>query len=464
MNKFILDKKKKYLVLGFGISGKACANFMLSMGYLVGVADSRNDDTILKSILESSLSYSLVGKHLGSFSYSALSEYDAIIISPGIDLRHPDLVKFAIDKPIVSDIEVFAHFLAGRSKVIAITGSNGKSTVSTLMHECVLASGYSSVLAGNIGISPFENLDLNNLSDVYVLELSSFQLQSINYLECHAGLVLNISEDHLDRHGSLKEYAETKYKVYNFSRHAVINLDDKFSYPKKINNIVESVISFGSSVGDFHLKYKSNNSIALCYKDRELILSDSLKVFGEHNLKNVLAVLSLSYCLELPFKRIIPTICGFKGLEHRCQYVAEIDGITWINDSKGTNVGATLSALNGLSIGKSDKKIVLLLGGISKGADLSPLLDLVLKVRAVVCFGEAKQTINSLFTKFVPVKEVNSMEEACLAAKSFAIAGDTVLLSPACASFDMFANFKHRGETFSNAVKLVNKNYASTQV
>jgi UDP-N-acetylmuramoylalanine--D-glutamate ligase len=343
-------------------------------------------------------------------------------------------------------VEIFARLAA--APIAAITGSNGKSTVTALLGQMVSDAGKQVQVGGNIG-TPVLDLLAEPVPDCYVLELSSFQLETTRSLAAQAAVVLNVSPDHLDRYDDLAHYAACKQVVYHNAAVSVVNRDD--ATVMAMAQGAAQVLSFGLDVPAENQfgRIQHNNETWLARGSEPLLPVSRLRMVGEHNQANALAALALGEALDLPMDSMLDTVQHFAGLPHRTQWVAELNGVAWYNDSKGTNVGATLSALKGLP-----GPLVLIAGGQGKGADFTSLRAAVAdKVRAVVLVGEDAQQIALALHDAVPVVFANSMEDAVQQAQQLARPGDAVLLSPACASFDMFNGFEHRGEVFFAAVK-----------
>jgi UDP-N-acetylmuramoylalanine--D-glutamate ligase len=435
------------LVVGLGKTGLSVVRYLRALGEAVIVVDSRDIPPGLNVLRRD---YSDVELHTGRFDVSLFVNARRIIVSPGVALAEPALVaakKKNIE--IIGDIDLFAHEV--KAPVVGITGSNGKSTVTTLLALMAKQAGLNSVASGNIGLPVLDSLDDD--IGLYVLELSSFQLETLQCLPMKAAVVLNISADHLDRYESVSAYAMSKQVIYENADILVINKDDALA-----GNITTAKKSTdpGKQLR-FTLKSPDENEFglcggkpeSLCFGARKLIEVDDLKIKGTHNLQNALAALALGYAIGLPMHDMLAALKEFSGLRHRTQFVAKINGVNWINDSKATNVGAAIAALVGLP-----GKHVLIAGGIAKGADFSELTDVVNQhCRAVVLFGKDADSIESVMPEGLVVKRVADMSSAVAAAESLAQPGDNVLLAPACASFDMFENFEQRGDAFIVSVE-----------
>lgn len=381
----------------------------------------------------------------GALAVEALDGIDQLIVSPGVDLREPLLVA-AREKglPVCGDIEWFAR--CANAPVVAITGSNGKSTVTAWLAEVARAAGEQVAVGGNFG-TPALDLLAEDVS-LYVLELSSFQLELTERLECVAATVLNISPDHIDRHGSLQQYAGAKARIFRTAATAVINADD--TVVAAMDTGAAHVERFGQTAGsDYTLITDDQGNDWLARGETPWLACSRLALRGRHNHYNALAVWALAEAAGLGTASIETGLGQFAGLPHRCQWVACIDGVDWVNDSKGTNLGALLASLAGMQ-----GPVVLLAGGQTKGADFTPLADAAAdKVRAVIVFGEDAAIIAAVLANRVTVHRVGGLAAAVTTAAGLAEAGDTVLLSPGCASLDQFSNYAERGDAFMAAVQ-----------
>jgi UDP-N-acetylmuramoylalanine--D-glutamate ligase len=345
---------------------------------------------------------------------------------------------------ISGDIDLFAHEVS--APVVGITGSNGKSTVTTLLAAMANEAGVNAVAGGNIGLPVLDLLAAPQ--DLYVLELSSFQLESLHRLPMKAAVVLNVSADHMDRYADLNSYAASKQAIYDDAEIAVLNRDDPLA--GRLNTRQTNVIGFTldkPQAGDFGV-CSHDGEDWLCRDDEQLIAVAEIGIRGAHNVANALAALAIGTGLGLPRAAMLKTLKNFPGLPHRTQWVAQHNGINWYNDSKGTNVGATLAAIEGLP-----GTHVLIAGGQGKGADFSALRMAAMRLRALVLIGEDADRIEQALHGVVALVRAKDMAEAVRLAAKYAQPGDNVLLSPACASFDMFNGFEHRGEVFMQTVR-----------
>ena len=394
--------------------------------------------------------------HTGAFTEAAFKDAEVIVISPGVPKAEP-LVQDAMRRgvPVVGDVELFAQFKPASAKVIAITGANGKSTVTTLVGEMCKAAGLKTVVAGNIGLPVLDTLN-GDVPDIYVLELSSFQLETTNTLNADAATVLNISEDHMDRYQGLEDYAQAKARIFAGNGVQVLNRQDAWSMGMAIQN--RPLVTFGLDEADaennYGLKHQADKTLLMRGKEA-LLDAQLMKIAGLHNAANALAAMALCEAVGIPSSAMLKALREFKGLPHRVEWVADIANVAFYDDSKGTNVGATYAALQGLVSPNSARKIVLIAGGDGKGQDFSPLREIVkTNARAVVLIGrDAPQIKAALAESGVEILNASSLENAVDQAYQVAVKGDAVLLSPACASFDMFRNYVHRAEVFVSSVK-----------
>ena len=440
------------LILGLGDSGLAAARWLARRG-----ADLRVADTSAAPVNLPRLQQALpeVAVTTGEFVEADFLWADRIIISPGVPLAH-NLIQAAMRRGIAvwGDVELFAQALLPTARVIAITGSNGNSTVTSMVAAMCSAAGKKTVMAGNIGLPVLDALDDYPETEVFVLELSSFQLETTYTLNPVAATVLNISEDHLDRYASLDAYAATKARIFEVGGVQVLNRDDARSMAMARKD--RSVLTFGLNAGQSDDDFGISGGY-LCRGKHKLMPVSELPLAGLHNAANALAALALCQAMGLPEAPLLGALRQFRGLPHRVEWVATVAGISFYDDSKGTNVGATEAALKGM-----DKPVVLIVGGDGKGQDFTPLAAAVKQsARAVVQIGRDGGLIAAAIAPAeVPVLRAESMEQAVELAYAQAQPGDAVLLSPACASFDMFKNYAHRAEVFIAAVKLIERGAA----
>ena len=433
------------LVVGLGVTGLSVVRFLHKQQKNIVVVDSRNAPPGLEELNNE---FPDVAVCLGKFDEALFMGAQQIIVSPGVALKEPVIehaVKQGVD--VIGDIELFAQKIS--VPVIAVTGSNGKSTVISLLGEMARDAGINAVVGGNIGVPALEVINLH--ADLYILELSSFQLESLHSLKPVAAAVLNVSPDHMDRYESYEEYVETKKRIYDSCKVAIINRDDNSVVKMESgHNFVSGFTLNEPAHGDFGLR-EFEGKAWLCKGGKKLIAADELKMTGTHNLANALAALALGEAANIAMSDMLNTLKKFTGLKHRTQWVTEKDHVTWVNDSKGTNVGATLAAITGI---KAKNKLVLIAGGIAKDADFSPLRKAVCEnVRTVVLIGKDAVKIEQALQACVPVFYAKDMQDAVHIAADLSHPGDSVLLSPACASFDMFDSYEHRGDVFIQSIK-----------
>lgn len=430
------------IVIGLGITGGSVARYLHQLGLVFTVIDSRDNPPLLTAIKQQCPNATLL---TGGFHSEVLTSASHLIVSPGIALIEPSLQQAINNGAIVlSDIDLFA--CATNKPIIAITGSNGKSTVTTMVGDMARADNKIVGVGGNLGTPVLDLLDDTN--DLYVLELSSFQLERTSLLNATAATVLNISADHFDRHGDIKEYAEEKQKVFRGDGVMVLNNDDKIVTTMRDNS--RNTLSFSiqqHNKADFYLS-KYNNIDYLTHNNRLLMPLSALPLEGKHNAANALAALALGFSLGLNTDAMCAALKQFQGLAHRMNKVAVINTVNWINDSKATNIGATIAALAGYTT-----PVILLAGGDAKGADMTELTPVVKeKCKAVVLMGKDAVLIEQALNNNVPCYHAENMQEAVYIAAHLAKAGDTVLLSPACASLDQYKSYADRGEQFKQAV------------
>ncbi len=440
-----------YLIAGLGKTGHSIARYLRRRNKPFAVFDTRASPA---GLTEFKAEFPSVDVYFGNLPVELYQQLIGIISSPGVALDHPVMQKAStMNIPIFGDIECLAREV--QAPVIAITGTNGKSTVTTLVGEMVKAAGLSVAVAGNIGAPVLDLLDDGVHYDLWVLELSSFQLDLTQSLAPLAATILNVTPDHLDRHHSLVAYRQAKQRVYHQARLLLYNREDRLTLPV-MNDLATRAhtSSFGLNTpdkDDWGL-ITENQINYLAYGTEKLMPVDALRIKGRHNWANALAACALASAAGITFPHMIDVLQCFTGLNHRIQWVRTLDGVDWINDSKGTNIGATISAILGIG-GSMQGKIVLIAGGQGKGADFSELRAPMAEYgRSMVLIGEDASKIAQALADSVHVLRAPSLEEAVNLARSEARLGDVVLLSPACASLDMFRDFNHRGEVFTSAV------------
>lgn len=433
-----LHNKQKIVILGLGMTGLSCVDYCLQLGVIPAVVDTRAEPPGKDKLPEH------VPLYAGEIPQTLLNQADLIIASPGIALASPALAQAAANGvEIIGDIELFAR--AVQKPVIAITGSNGKSTVTSLVGEMALQAGIKVGVGGNIGVPALSLLEQD--CDLYVLELSSFQLETTYSLKPYVATVLNVSEDHMDRYDSFAAYRQAKMSIYHNATHVLVNRDDPLTFPETTS---ANIVSFGTDAeADYGLK-PSSVGYELTKGEQTLLCSDELRLSGLHNLANVLAALAIADLAGIEREAAINAAKQYQGLAHRCEFIKQVNGVRWINDSKATNVGATLAAIDGLAP-VIQGQLHLIAGGDGKGGDFSPLAPAFAeRIASVVCFGQDKAEIARLHDKCVIVDNLDAAVAHCA---NLAQAGDWVLLSPACASLDMYPNYMARGDHFRQLVE-----------
>lgn len=426
---------KKALIVGLGKTGLSCARYLQAQGWSFDFADSREAPTMAEQVAQL---FPNADRLLGAFSEAMLDGVDMLVLSPGVDPRDPVIQQaYAQGMDVVGDIELFARAVS--APVIAITGSNGKSTVTELVGAMAKAAGLNVAVGGNLGTPALELL--SDTTELYVMELSSFQLETMQSLKPAAAVVLNISEDHMDRYDSYADYIAAKSVIYKQAAVSLVNLDDA---------VVAAMNVDGQRVG-FSVKMDADYSLAV---DQLKVTGDvvlpvaDLKVQGSHNYANALAALALADAVNISREASLKALLDFSGLAHRTQWIAEHGGVTYINDSKATNVGATAAAIEGIA-----QTQVLIAGGVGKDQDFAPLAEVLRnKVRHTVLMGRDADRLEMAIADSCANSYAKDMQDAVAQASAKAEQGDVVLLSPACASFDMYSGFEARGNDFVNCV------------
>ena len=472
---------KKVMIVGLGASGEACARFLLKRDYEVIATDTRENPPKL-ALLKDLPGFCFVPM---SQAKEALYEAQALIMSPGISPFFSEAAPLVMQAQgagidVIGEIEVFARALAQLKaergydpKIIGITGTNGKTTTTVLTSLMCKAAGLLTCAAGNIGPNAVTELDkaleADQLPDVWVLELSSFQLQTTHTLQCDAATILNITQDHLDWHGGQEAYAAAKARIFADKTVRVLNRDDALTMAYAQG----SWCSFGADeperVNDWGLAVSDGLTWLTCQQDDSIRLSSrttlenactqllmpqqALLIKGRHNAMNALAALALTQACGIDLSSCLRALSTYAGEAHRVQYVMSVKGVDYIDDSKGTNVGATVAALQGL--GAEGKKMVVILGGDGKGQDFAPIAQAMSEyARAALTIGKDGEAIaQALAQSGIVVKKQETLEEAVITASQLAHEGDIVLLSPACASWDMFRDYAHRSQVFIDTVK-----------
>jgi len=445
VNRNLIASSDMPVIIGLGSTGLSCARYFHRRGIPFSIVDSRAEPPGLAALLAECPEADIT---LGDIPPQRLLNAGRLVVSPGIGLDHP-AVAAAIEQgiPVCGDIDLFCA--EARAPVVGITGSNGKSTVTELLGRMALRAGKRTAVGGNLGTPALDLLD--DGVELYVLELSSFQLERCGDLSLSVACVLNLSADHMDRHGSMPEYHRAKHRIFRSCKAVVFNRDDALSRPLQADAV--PAWSFGLGRPDLQgfglLERDGKNWLALGLEP--LMPVADLALVGRHNVANALAALAMGHALGLSQESMLEELREFSGLPHRCQPIAEIGGVRYINDSKATNPGATRAALEGLAM---DYPLVLIAGGQGKGADFTELCDAIAaSCKAVVLIGEDAPLFAALLDDRLPIVRAESMSAAVMAAAALATEGDVVLLSPACASFDMFRNFADRGDVFAASVQ-----------
>lgn len=419
-------QNKIVTIIGLGTTGLSCVDFFQKKNANIQVIDTRTnpagEDKLAKEI----------PLHTGGLKREWLLNSDLIVISPGLALATPEIQEaIAAGVEVVGDVELFCR--EAKAPIIAITGSNGKSTVTTLTTEMAKQAGLKVVMGGNIGV-PVLSL-LADDYELFVLELSSFQLETTYSLKAKAATILNISEDHMDRYDSIADYRAAKLRIYDNAEHIIVNGEDAQTYPEQA---VKNLQRFAEHNAEYTMRHG-----VLYSGDTAIINTNQMLISGRHNEMNALAAMALAEAANVPREGIVKALQVYGGLPHRFQAVATNDGVRWVNDSKATNVGSTVAALNGLTVAGT---LYLLLGGDGKAADFSELKPLINKPNIICyCFGQDGEALAALSEQSVLVE---TMQQAVEAIRPQLKKGDMVLLSPACASLDQFKNFEQRGDVF----------------
>ena len=438
------------VIVGLGVTGLSCARYLLGLGWRISVTDSREDPPGRAELLELNPDVSV---RFGGLDTTLLEGASCVLASPGVPLSDPLFVEARRRGiTIAGDIEMFAA--AADAPVVGITGTNGKSIVTTLLARMAERAGLRVRAGGNLGEPALDLLRAaqadSRPTELYVLELSSYQLETTSSLELRAATVLNVTPDHMDRYGSITEYAAAKARIFAHCDTAVINLDDPLvaAMPQQAERVVG--FSLRDAPGaDYTVGVHEAGKPWLFRRGEPLIAMESMRLKGLHNAANALAALALGEAIGLPLAAMLEELVSFPGLAHRSQWVAEVRGVSYVDDSKGTNVGATLAAVAGFA-----GPLIVIAGGDGKSQDFAPLREAFRgKVRCVVLIGRDAPAIEQALDNVCPIQRSTTLPEAVRAAAQAARPGDTVLLSPACASLDMFRNYAHRGEVFSRAVQ-----------
>ena len=431
-------------VIGTGITGLSVARFLAQQKQAFVLLDTRTSPPNLEKI---KTEFANVEVELGELNPDTLLHCDEIILSPGVAIETPAITAAKnAGIPVVGDIELFVRY--AKAPIVAITGSNAKSTVTTLVGEMAKNAGINVAVGGNLGTPALELLA--DEIELYVMELSSFQLETVTKLNAKVATILNISADHLDRYADMRAYILAKLRVYFGAEHIVVNRNDVLTHPPLAANTKPIYFGGKADFGGFGL-IEENDEIFLAKNLKPLLSARDLKISGKHNIDNALAALALGDAAGIPINAMVNTLKEFRGLHHRCEFVANKSGVDFYNDSKGTNIGATVAAINGLA--RAPAKLIVIAGGEGKGQDFTELKPVLEKNNChLILIGRDAPVIAEAVSGSVRAEFANSLQLAIDAAYAQAAVGDAVLLSPACASFDMFKNYEDRGQQFCVAV------------
>ncbi|MGC8121608.1 UDP-N-acetylmuramoyl-L-alanine--D-glutamate ligase [Marinobacter sp. VGCF2001] len=437
----VIVSDRRTLIVGLGKTGLSCVRYLSGQGRDIAVADSRLQPPGLEEL---NSGWPEVPVYLGEFDESLFAGFNELVVSPGISTAEPAIAAAAArGARIRGDIDLFAD--AADAPIIAITGSNGKTTVTTLVGEMARAAGRNVQVGGNIGTPALDLLGTD--ADLYVLELSSFQLETTEELGAMVATVLNVSDDHMDRYPDKMAYFQAKQRIYRGCQNAIVNLDDALSTPMARDNLKFLCFGFNRVNPDTFSTRDDDEGTWITWGLDNLLLASELSLLGRHNISNVMAALALGQAAGLPMEPMLQVARRFRGLPHRCEFIRALEGVDYINDSKGTNVGATVAAIE--SLVPESGRIVLIAGGDGKGADFTPLSEPVdACCRAIVLIGKDAGRMADSIRTAVPKHRADSLSGAVETARKLAEPGDRVLLSPACASFDMFRDYNDRGDQF----------------
>ncbi len=442
------EMAKTRVIIGMGATGLSCARYFAARKVAFRIADSRTNPPMRAQFDQE---FPGIPKACGEFHVGDFSANECLVVSPGVAITEPAITAaLQAGATLTSDIEIFLSDIDG--PVVGITGANGKSTVTTLVANMLEQAGLRVCMAGNIGLPVLDRLLEGKVFDVYVLELSSFQLERLPRLGAEVATILNITEDHMDRYASFADYQVAKQRVYLGARHCVVNRDDPLTDCVVDKGADKS--SFGFSLptaGNFGLEMADGKEW-IAFGSERLIETARLGIHGRHNVANAMAALAIGHALGVAWQPMLETLQTFRGLRHRCEWVANVGGMDFYNDSKATNVGAAVAAISGFSR-PGKKNLILIAGGLDKDSDFAPLNDAVREsVKKVFLIGkDAKKIEDALGSALCCYS--SDLSAAVRDAARTGSAGDVVLLAPACASFDMFKNFEHRGDEFIAAVK-----------
>jgi UDP-N-acetylmuramoylalanine--D-glutamate ligase len=460
----LIASDHKRLIIGMGQTGLSCARFLTEKGLSFDLCDTRE---VLPNQADIESEFPQCQVFNGELDAEILVGYHELIVSPGIAIAEPAIdAALKQGSRVRGDIDIFAEYVT--KPIIGITGSNGKSTVTTLVGEILAAGGHKPAVCGNIGIPVLEVLLNDENYDCYVVELSSFQLETTHHLAAEVACVLNLSEDHMDRYNSMMAYHQAKHRIFQGCRNIVVNREDALTQPLVSTSMPKK--SFGLKMAENPVATKNQYAIApqkdkanlgeyLMFEQQPIFPVAQLKIKGRHNQLNALAAIALVESLPADFAvshdQLHQVLSTFTGLPHRCSWVAEYDNVEYFNDSKGTNVGSTLAAIEGLASHDS-KNIILIAGGVGKDQDFEPLADACqLSVKQALLFGRDAALIAHSLVSTCELNIVETLEQALIQARAVSRPGDVILFSPACASFDQFSNYVKRGEVFEQLVAAI---------
>lgn len=441
----MIATSKVKAIIGTGITGLSVARFLAAQGQAFVLLDTRSNPPNLAKVQEEFPGVSII---CGELDVDTLLACDEVIVSPGIAIATPAIEQAkAAGVAVVGDIELFVR--AAKAPIVAITGSNAKSTVTTLVGEMAKTAGINVAVGGNLGTPALELL--NDSVELYVMELSSFQLETVTKLNAKVATILNISADHLDRYENMRAYILAKLRVYFGAEHIVVNRKDVLTHPPLAAGVKPVYFGGNADFGSFGLI--NHDGVEFLAKNlTPLLATKKLKIRGRHNVDNALAALALGDAAGIPMDAMLSTLKSFSGLRHRCEFVAEKNAVEFYNDSKGTNIGATLAAIQGLA--RNPQQLIVILGGEGKGQNFVELTPALRAINSkVILIGRDAPVIAEAIGDAAVIIYADSMKDAVNKAFANANSGDAVLLSPACASFDMFKNYEDRGEQFCLAVQ-----------
>ena len=435
------DRALDAVVVGLGASGLACVRHLSAAGHRVAATDTRAEPPHAMTVREA---HPEVDLSLGELDETLLERAEEIVLSPGVDARLPALKRAAARRqPIVSEIELFARSVT--APVVAITGSNGKSTVTRMVGAMAEAAGVEAAVGGNLGQPALDLLATYPAAPLFILELSSFQLEHTDSLTPVAAAVLNLSPDHLDRYDDMAAYGAAKARILKGADYAILNVND--AAVRAMAQCEQTTVWFSDQPGDARASWAIEERAGeawLCRSGEALMAQAELPLAGRHNAINALAALALGDAAGLPITAMVRALRGFSGLPHRGETVAQRQGRTWINDSKATNVAAAVAAVSGMA-----EPVVLMAGGDAKGQSFEPLVAAMASAgRAAVVFGQDAAALAEALADVVPVAVVANLDAAVERALALSQPGDVVLLSPGCASLDQFTDYRARGERF----------------